>query len=80
MLMTVGQDLEDEKREKRKEKLLVWVHIIVFVVVNGLLAAYWYNGNQGFPWFLLITVAWGMGLVAHIARVFYGKELGRERA
>jgi len=76
MLMAAAQDTEDEMKEKRKDKMLVWIHIIIFVVVNGLLAANWFYGNQGIPWFLFITVGWGMGLIAHIARVFYGKDLG----
>jgi len=35
---------------------------------------FWWWAREGFPWFIFIQGGWGIGLVAHIARVYHGKQ------
>jgi hypothetical protein len=41
------------------------IHLCVFVLVVGLLAALNLYRNPGNPWFLWVLIGWGIGVAAH---------------
>ncbi len=41
------------------------IHLTVFVMVQILLFVIWLAVGGGFPWFLIVLVAWGIGLAVH---------------
>ncbi len=55
-----------EPLTKRRE---FFDHLAVYLCIN---AMFWivFGGGDGFPWPLIITLGWGIGLVAHAAEMF----------
>lgn len=45
-------------------------HLIAYIVVNVFLAIINLLTIPSFPWFLFVTVFWGIGLVSHGASVY----------
>ncbi len=69
---------DEEKRRRRQERLTSGsrtafrVHAAVYLAVNLLLIAIWaltwqLNDATGYPWFIFVTLGWGIGLAAHYA-------------
>lgn len=57
--------------ESRKELIQ---HGIAFVMVNILLWGIWISaGADGFPWPLVVTLGWSIGLVMHGVEVYFDK-------
>jgi len=61
---------EEEKIRRRVEKRLkeqadFRVHMVIFLMVNLLLWLIWLLAGGGFPWPLIVTFGWGIGVVAH---------------
>jgi fatty acid desaturase len=75
---------EDELRAKAEEmveaKLGFKRHLMVYVVINAFLFAIWLitalvsGGGAWFPWFVFVLVGWGIGVVMHGYRVYYGED------
>ncbi|RMG85045.1 MAG: hypothetical protein D6712_10145 [Chloroflexi bacterium] len=75
---TITQD-DYNKVEKRVRKHMdkvkeFFTHLGVFVPINLLLwVIWWFAGTDGFPWPVIATVLWGMGLVGHAIEVFFSQ-------
>lgn len=72
------QAKEDSRRKRRQEQYTAGnrtafrIHATVFVGVNLLLIAIWamtwqLNDATSYPWFVFVTLGWGIGLAAHYA-------------
>jgi tetrahydromethanopterin S-methyltransferase subunit E len=70
--MTSDEELRVKARKIAQDKASVYVHLVVYICVNEFLWIIWATMGQGFPWPLIIMFAWGIGLGAHIAGVFWG--------
>ena len=55
-------------RAKRK----FWMHVGVYVAVNALLVFVWAVGSNDSFWPVWPMLGWGIGVLAHAARVFIG--------
>jgi hypothetical protein len=58
-----------------KQKSLFMIHVVVFLLANAALWAYWYyvqgaNKTWVYPWGIWITAAWGLSLIGHWAATF----------
>ncbi|MEM0449484.1 MAG: 2TM domain-containing protein [Methanomassiliicoccales archaeon] len=69
---------EDELRRRAQkiaeEKAGLWVHLAAYVFVNSFMIVIWWWSGGGFPWFIFLMGGWGIGLVAHIASVYFGPQ------
>lgn len=69
---------EEELRKKAEkhveEKVGFYIHFAVYIMVNLLLVTIWYTstGPKSFPWFIYVTVGWGIGIVVHFVAAFAG--------
>jgi hypothetical protein len=72
--MPTDEELMQTARENAKEKMGFLTHLAVFVAVNLVLIAIWWitSGPGSFPWFLFVTLFWGIGLVSHYLNAFHG--------
>ncbi len=79
---TITQD-DYNKVEKRVRKHMhkakeFFTHLGVFIPINLLLwAIWWFAGAYGFPWPVIATVLWGIGLVGHAVEVFFSQYSAR---
>ena len=67
------EELRRKARERAEAKLSVYIHLGVYILVNGLLVGIWWftGGNTGFfPWFIFPLAFWGLGLAIHALAVF----------
>jgi fatty acid desaturase len=58
-----------------KQKSTFMLHVLVFIIANAALWAYWYFGQGAkdhwvYPWGIWITAAWGLSLIGHWAAVY----------
>ena len=57
--------------EKRAdEKLAFYIHLAVYILVNGLLIAINLIRSPGTYWFIWPLIGWGIGVLLHGLRVF----------
>jgi len=69
---------EEELRKKAEKyaenKIGFYIHFAAYVMVNLFLITIWYTstGVSSFPWFVYVTVGWGIGIVIHFVAVFFG--------
>ncbi|MDW5562704.1 MAG: 2TM domain-containing protein [Methanomassiliicoccus sp.] len=66
------QMLRSRARKIAEDKIGFYMHLTAYVLVNALLIAIWWWSGGGFPWFLFVTVFWGIGLVSHGIGAFMG--------
>jgi hypothetical protein len=59
------QELWARARKRAEDKVGFFIHLSFYILVNALFIFLWWWAGGGFPWFLFITVFWGIGLVAH---------------
>ncbi|HEA29272.1 MAG TPA: 2TM domain-containing protein [Leeuwenhoekiella sp.] len=60
----------EAKRKVEKIKAF-YGHLTVFLIINLLLAALnYYDNNWRSPWFLWVTLGWGIGLVFDYLKAF----------
>ncbi len=59
-----------EKRFKEREGLII--HGVIFILINLMLWMIWLLAGMGFPWPLIVTLAWGSGMFAHVYE-YYNK-------
>jgi hypothetical protein len=56
-------------------KTLFWIDVVLFIIGNTLLVAFWWKVSLGgIPAFLIITVAWILILIEHYQIAFKHKE------
>lgn len=73
---------EDEIRKIAMSRVVakkgVFIHLIVYVVVNAVLVTIWAVTGAGYPWFLWVLGFWGLGLIFNILGVFVFPKEGGE--
>ena len=58
------------KRVEEKRDFLI--HLMAYILVNGVFWAVWFWGDWGdFPWPIFITFFWGIGLAAHFFEAYF---------
>ena len=62
-----------------KDKSKFMMHVVIFVIANAALWAYWYFGQGAnkqwvYPWGIWITAAWGLSLIGHWCAVYTNYE------
>ena len=62
-----------------KAKSMFAMHMVVFLIANAALWAYWYfvqsaNDHWVYPWGIWITAAWALSLIGHWASVYTSYE------
>ena len=69
-----------EARVKAREDFRI--HLLIYVMVNGLLWVIWFLGGADLsqPWPVFPLLGWGIGLVAHWYTVYGMDEARREAA
>ena len=69
--MVSDEELRKKAEKNVEEKIGLYIHISVFLLVNILLYVIWWRtGNGSFPWPIFATIGWGIGVVAHIFVTF----------
>jgi len=62
---------KDEKKALRRAKAIVWskfsfyIHLVIYVLVNILLASINLMTSPDFLWFIFPVLGWGLGLAIH---------------
>jgi len=58
--------------ERRKLRQDFYIHLLFFIPFNVFFWFLWIGGgSNGFPWPLVVTLAWGLGVVSHAMDVYY---------
>jgi hypothetical protein len=72
--MPTDDELRELARERAKEKVGFYSHLSAYVLVNLLLIVIWYftTGPGSFPWWIFVTLLWGIGIASHYFGVFHG--------
>lgn len=70
--MESDEELRKIAKERAKEKIGFYVHLVIYLLVNGFLYAQWFwiTEGTGYPWVVPTTVGWGIGVIAHFLVVF----------
>ena len=78
--MALGEATPEERARKRVEEFvgLMW-HVFAFVVVNGFLWGIDIVNGGGVDWAYWVTIAWGLGLVFHVADYLFDRSGFQER-
>jgi len=63
------QDIKQTAQEKVKEKIEFRIHLIIFVVVNSILATINLTLTPEYIWFKWPLLGWGIGIILHGLRV-----------
>lgn len=67
---------KETKYQEAKEKVEVikgfYIHLIVYVVINLMLFTINITTSPGNLWFIWPLMGWGVAIVLHAARVFFG--------
>ena len=72
-MVTSEEDLRSIARHRARAKLGFYIHLSVYIVVNVVLFFVWLftGGLHGeFPWFIVVVVGWGIGVIAQGLSVF----------
>jgi len=68
--MVSDEELRKKAEKNVEEKIGLYIHISVYLLVNILLYVIWWTTGSGFPWPIFATIGWGIGVVAHIFVTF----------
>jgi hypothetical protein len=82
MSMTVVEDTElrEAALDRLKKRRDFHAHLLVYVMFNSLVWAIWaLTGQGGFPWPLLLSGFWGVGLVMNAWDVYARKPFTEEQ-
>lgn len=81
--MTTGTPEASELRaravKRLKKKHEFHVHLLIYLMVNGLLVATWAMTSAGFFWPIFPIVGWGVGVVANAWDAYGGDEPTEEQ-
>jgi len=66
-----------EKRYKERQGLII--HFSIYLIVNLMLWILWAVTSLSFPWPMIVTTGWGMGMVAHFLSYYFQYGRGAER-
>ena len=64
------KELYEQARKRVEEKKALFIHLVVYVVVNLFLITIWAVTGAGFPWFVFPLGGWGIGVLFHALSVF----------
>ena len=68
------QMTEDEIRKLAQRRVAAkkgfFSHLIVYIVINAMLAVIWAVSGGGYMWFLWVAGPWGMALIFHAVGTF----------
>jgi len=70
--MDSEQELRARARKAAEDKLGFYAHLTAYILVNAMLIFIWWWAGGGFPWFLFVTLFWGIGLVSHAFATYSG--------
>ena len=56
-----GGTLEEEAARRVKSRMALWNHLGSYAIVNAFLIIVWALTGAGYPWFLWVMAAWGIG-------------------
>lgn len=76
--MTSDEELMRRAEKMAENKASFYVHLSAYILVNTLfIFIWWYNGGSDgiFPWFIFITLGWGIGITAHFVEAFVSPNL-----
>ena len=78
--MTSDDELRRKAEKIAEAKRGVYIHILIYLFVNILLYFIWWTtgGLGAFPWPIIVTIGWGIGVVAHIF-VTFGKGIDNSK-
>jgi hypothetical protein len=63
--MENDEELMRQAKKRAHEKVGFYTHLSVYILVNLFLVAVWWFTGAGFPWFIFVLLAWGIGIAAH---------------
>ena len=72
--MTSEEELRRKAEKRAEEKIGFFIHFTVYVMVNIFFVFIWWlnYAETSTPWFLFITIGWGIGIAVHFVAVFVG--------
>ena len=72
--MYTDEELRKRARKAAEDRAGFYIHLGIYLAVNAFLISIWWftGGISVFPWFIFVTVGWGIGIVAHGLGVFRG--------
>ena len=78
--MTSDEELRRKAEKIAEEKRGFYIHVTIYLMVNILLYIIWWTtgGIGTFPWPIIVTIGWGIGVVAHIF-VTFGKGIDNSK-
>lgn len=71
--------LRERAVKRLKKKHDFHVHLLIYLMVNGLLVATWAMTSAGFFWPIFPIVGWGVGVVANAWDAYGGDEPTEEQ-
>jgi hypothetical protein len=66
--------LHEEAVKRLREKADFRIHVMMYVLVNGMLVLIWAMTGANFFWPAFPIAGWGVGLVAHAMEVYWKHE------
>jgi hypothetical protein len=60
----------EDAQLRAENKVVFFVHLAAYILVNAFFVILWFFSGGGFPWFLFIMFFWSIGLVAHAIGVY----------
>ena len=72
-------DLHEEARRRVEQKRGFWVHLAIYLAINGLLVAVWAWTGAPFFWPVIPLVLWGIGLAANAWAAFVERPITEQR-
>lgn len=67
------EQIREQAEKSVRQRMHLLEHLGTYVVINGFLVLVWALTGAGYPWFLWVMVAWGLGLALNIVSYFTGK-------
>jgi len=70
--MMSEEELRKEAEKIASEKVGWIVHFSSYVIVNFFMVIFWgvTSGWNSFPWFIFMTIGWGIGVAIHFFAVY----------
>jgi hypothetical protein len=60
-----GEALRDEAVKRLRKKAEFRMHLLIYVLVNGMIVLAWTMTGMHFFWPIFVIGGWGIGLIAH---------------
>ncbi len=66
------RELAFQRLKKRQD---FRAHLLVYIVVNAFLWALWALTSRGFPWPLIVTLGWAIGVVMNAWDAYWRRDI-----